>query len=284
MSWPTQDELVNAVDWSYYNQVNQYTPPHIIPVAEFCAANPDIELFFLRACWPSGLPDPLYPLYYDALLKQGKKVAAYLWPNVTKTLAVSVTNWKTALGVRIPKLLCLDFEEPSYGASIDALTYNAEQSLILLSLTFQRPVIGYGRANWMEAHFKAGFQKNWKWWIAQYPLPIPNPDGTWRQYGNHQELTNHLPIGNSFTPYLGRLGWFTKENTIGWQFSEYLFPSPTLWIRRMDGDSFLRSFIAPIYNDIVIPPQPPVEPTLEEKVRILWREAKKHPEIFNLTP
>jgi hypothetical protein len=268
MSWPAQSDLINAVDLSFFNQVNQYTPPHIIPVPEFCSANPDIELFVLRACWPSGLPDPLYPIYFDALTAAGKKVAAYLWPNVTKTLATTKENWKRALGDRVPRLIALDFEEPSYGAPVDALSYNATASLDLLVTTFQRHPLGYGRANWMESHFKPGWQRNWRWWIAQYPLPITNPDGTWRQYGKHSELSAHLPIGNSFTPYLGRLGWFTQENTVAWQFSEYGFPAPTIWSRRMDLNSFKRSFVEPIYGGIPIPslPIPPPVLTLEQRV------------------
>jgi hypothetical protein len=275
MAWPAQEELINAVDWSYYNQINQQTPPVIINVKEFCRVNPDIELFILRACWPTGAPDQLYPIYYDAVVAEGKKVAAYLWPNVTKTLDTTKSNWKVALGTRVPKLIALDFEDPSYGASNAALTYNARESLKMAATMFPNShIIGYGRANWLETHFTSGFERDWKWWVAQYPLAIPKADGSgWRQYGTHRELANHLPIGNSFTPYLGGVGGFdiTPEMCVGWQFSEYLYPSPSVWSRRMDGNSFKKSFIGPIYSGAAPLPPPPVPPTLEERVEALER-------------
>jgi hypothetical protein len=266
MSWPEKSSVVNATDWSYFQQINQHTPPRIIPIESFCAANPTLEVFILRACWPSGLPDPLYPLYYDALTAAGKKVAAYLWPNVTKKIGVTEENWKAALGDRVPKLLMLDFEEPRYGATKDQLTDNADDSLEALAALYPgRHVIGYCRANWWEAFINRKIEAHWKWILAQYPLPFPDGEGGFRQYRTHAELAKHLPIGNSFTPYMGKTGRFTHANVIGWQFSEYGYLPG--WTRRLDLDSLKRDFVLQVFGEVApTPPVPPFPPTLEQRV------------------
>mgnify|MGYP001572882399 CR=1 FL=1 len=268
MAWPDESLTVDSVDWSWWNQIgNTGTKP--IPVAEFVELNPSVDVYWLRACWPSGLPDKLYPVYYDAVVAAGKKVAAYVWPNVTMTIARVKENWKIALGDRVPKLVVGDFEEPSYGQDNAALTGDLHRSLPALSETFPNSVIaGYGRASWIDEKIRVPLPAGFPWIVAHYPMPYFSPE--YRQYKTHDELHNNLPIGNSFTPTLGRrLG---AAEVVGWQFSEYGYLPG--WAKRMDLDSFKADFVETVYGDHV----PPPEPSDPEKLRLLldWHK-EPHP-------
>jgi len=259
MPWPKTEETLDGIDWSFYNQTGN-DMSHPIPATLFAALNPNVELYWFRACWPGGAPDLLYPYHYDEIVKAKKMVAAYLWPNVTQPIATVVKNWKKALGVgegltpRVPKLIILDFENPTYSRSDGELTNNLHESLEAARIAFPQSVIGgYGRASWLDEHIKVPLPSGFPWIVAQYPMPYFPKEAKYRQYKTHAELHAHLPIGNSFTPTLGTR--LANQNIIGWQCSEYMFLPG--WYKRMDGDSYIRAKIEAIYGGTP-PPAPPV--------------------------
>ena len=264
MTWPRSELTVDGVDWSWYNQIGN-SGKRPIRVAEFVQLNPNIEVYWLRACWPSGAVDKLYATYYDAVLAAGRKVAAYVWPNVTLPIATVKENWKRALGDGVPPLVVADFEDPRYGRDNAEITGDVHRSLPALAETFPTAVIAaYGRASWLDEHLRVPPPAGFPWIVAHYPLPYFSPE--YRQYKTHAELHRHLPVGNSFTPQLGKR--LAQTQIVGWQFSEYGFLPG--WNKRMDLDSFDASFIASAYGEH------PGPMPLEDRVTRLEEEALAH--------
>lgn len=235
MSWPTKAETIDAVDWSYWQQ---NTDGSWIDVDAFMAQNPNIDTVILRACWVNGAPDKSYPHYFDAFRKHDVKIIAYLWPNPLRTDMQDL--WCIAIGDRIPDAIMLDFELTFYQTD-EVLTDNAEQSFKDAEI-FELPVVGYTRGNWWEQHIKRTVEIGKVFIVAHYPHFLL--DGKWQQCRNHTDLHAQLPIGNSFTPYLGRL---KPAQVLGWQVSEKgrLAPYP----KNMDLDSLIESKAAVLFNE-----------------------------------
>ena len=122
MSWPTKEETIDAVDWSYWQQ---NADGSFIDVDAFMAQNPNIKVVILRACWVSGVPDKSYPVYFDAFRRHDVIIIAYLWPNPLR--ADMQERWILAIGDRVPDGIMLDFELTFYQTD-EVLTDNAEQS------------------------------------------------------------------------------------------------------------------------------------------------------------
>jgi len=214
MSWPTKDQLIDAVDWSWYQQNGDRSP---IDVPAFCATNPNVEVFILRAAWPSGKADAFYPVYYDALTALDKRVVSYIWPNPIRTLDEMRGNWWYAMGQgkRVPRAIMVDFELTFFQEDT-ALTDNAAATFAALDEDYpDAEIIGYTRANWWELHIKRPIEHGRKFILAHYPLLLI--DGKWQQARSHTHLHRNLPIDNNFTPYMGKR--FAHESVIGWQFS-----------------------------------------------------------------
>ncbi len=242
MSWLAKEETLDGTDWSWWQQKADGS---FIDVDAFMAQNPNIKVVILRACWVSGVPDKSYPHYFDAFRKHDVKIIAYLWPSPIR--ADIQERWILAIGDRIPDAIMLDFEL-TFQQTDEVLTDNAEQSFKDAEI-FQLPIIGYTRGNWWEKHIKRTIEIGRLFIIAHYPYFLL--DGKWQQCRTHADLHKHLPIGNSFTPYLGRL---KKEQVLGWQISEKgrLAPYP----KDMDLDSLLRVAFGKLFENDPIEPQP----------------------------
>ena len=225
MSWPIKEETVDTVDWSWWQQ---NADGSFIDVDAFMAQNPSIKVVILRACWVNGAPDKSYAHYYDAFRKHDVKIIAYLWPNPLR--ADMQDRWCVAIGDRIPDAIMLDFELTFYQTD-EVLTDNAEQSFKDAEI-FELPIIGYTRGNWWEIHIKRTVEIGKMFIVAHYPHFLL--DGKWQQCRTHADLHSRLPIGNSFTPYLGRL---KKAQIFGWQLSAKGRLRP--YLKDMDLDSLI---------------------------------------------
>ncbi len=257
MTWPSRDQVVDGTDWSWYQQNAGGTP---IDVSAFCAQNPNVELFILRAVWPSGVADPLYSVYYDMLIDEGKDVAAYLWPNPIRTMDEMRGNWWTALGsgARVPKVIMGDFEL-TFFQSDEILTDNAEESFEAWEEDYpESEVIGYTRGNWWETHIKRTIERGRNFIVAHYPKFLL--DGEWRFCRTHADLDRFLPIGNSFTPYIGRM---ELDQVIGFQFSAKGRLDP--YLKDMDLDSINKVWKDGVY-DSGADPDPDPDPDIPEAI------------------
>lgn len=229
MSWPAKEETLDAVDWSFWQQ---NADGSFIDVDAFVAQNPNIKVVMLRACWVNGAVDRSYAHYANAFRKHKHvKVIAYLWPNPLRTDMIA--RWTEALrsADEMPDAIMLDFELTFYQTD-RVLTDNAEQSFKDAEI-FELPVFGYTRGNWWEQHIKRTIEIGKMFLVAHYPYFLL--DGKWQQCRTHADLHKHLPIGNSFTPYLGRL---KKEQVLGWQISEKGRLAP--YLKAMDLDSLIK--------------------------------------------
>ncbi|GAG37095.1 unnamed protein product, partial [marine sediment metagenome] len=155
--------------------------------------------------------------------------------------------WRIAIGDRIPDAIMLDFEL-TFLQSDEVLTDNAEQSFIDAEI-FELPVIGYTRGNWWEIHIKRTIEIGKLFIVAHYPFFLL--DGKWQQCRTHADLHKHLPIGNSFTPYLGRL---KKEQVLGWQFSEK--GQLVAYLKSMDLDSLIKADMEKLFGGHTPDPLP----------------------------
>jgi hypothetical protein len=251
MTWPLADQSERWVDWSWYqNDGTLFHRP--FDVDAFCAAHPYVEGAVIRAVWPDGTPDKHYPHYYDGFERNGKKLAAYLWPNPRKTIATMVDDWKRGLGDRVPKLLGYDYEEAStfVGKTNQELTSLMRASWEAAHQHFPaQSHVNYSRGSWLVSRIVAG---DWihvmKWWMAHYIYPdqvLPLLAAHW------SEVDAMLPISNTFTP--GR-GPVRVENVVAWQFSSggKIVPNGT-----SDMDYFLKTYVALVYGQPMPPPPPP---------------------------
>ena len=270
MAWPDESLCERWVDWSWYQ--NDATDLHRpFDVDTFCAAHPYVAGAVIRAVWPDGSPDKQYPHYFDGFTRNGKKVAAYVWPNPRKTTALMVEDWRRGLGERIPKLIGYDYEE---AATFAGTNPTQRTSLLRASwaaglAAFPGPAhINYSRGNWLTANIIVGdWIHEMKWWMAHYIYP----DQVEPLKATHwTEVDRMLPIDNGFTP--GR-GPIHVENVVAWQFSSggMIVPRGT-----SDMDYFLKSFVDPIYGGTQ-PPLPPLDDTalfMREKAGELDTVAK----------
>lgn len=253
MSWPKTEDTVDAIDWSWYQQ-DSSDGSKPIDVDEFCARNPNIKVAILRACWPNGAQDRLYPVYYKAFRRNGLKVIAYLWPNPLRTDMLA--RWTEALRdpdtgeMLLPDAIMLDFEL-TFQQTDAVITSNAEQSFADAQ-HFALPVIGYTRGYWWQTHIIRPVERGKQFIIAHYPSFMIA--GQQRQLKSHAELHSFLPIDNGFTPYLGTR--ITKEQTIGWQVSEQGRLAP--YTKDMDLDTLLLAWVNETLDDEPTPvPEPP---------------------------
>lgn len=260
MSWPSKEEIVDAIDWSWYQQNNGV----FIDVDEFVAQNPNVKVVMLRACWVNGTPDKSYAVYANAFRKhEDIVVIAYLWPNPLRTDMIA--RWTEALltADEMPDAIMLDFEL-TFHETDAVLTKNAEQSFRDAEL-FDLPILGYTRGNWWEIHIKTTVELGRTFIVAHYPYFLIN--GKWQQCLTHADLHKNLPIGNSFTPYLGRL---KPAQTIGWQCSEKGRLAPHA-PRAMDLDTFITKMFIEWYGSdpwADEPTEPDPEPGEPAKVVI----------------
>lgn len=266
MPWPDENLCVRGVDWSWFqNDGSDLHRP--FDVDAFCIAHPDIELAIIRAVWPNGVTDPHYVHYFDGFTRNGKRVAAYLWPNPQKTIPAMFADWKRALGDRVPKLLAYDYEEATtfIGKTSSQLTVLMRSVWEAAPQNFPSQVhMNYSRGSWLNARIIQGTWINdMRWWLAHYIYPKPDVA---LQAKSFAEIDALLPIGNSFTPYRGNM--ILQEQVIGWQISSkgQIVPNGT-----SDMDYLLKSFVASVYGVEVPPPSPSL--TLEQRVDILDREA-----------
>ena len=239
MAWPEPRKLVKAIDISWYQNKGpdyDYAP---FPLEDMLDAHQEIELVVVRANWPRGGADAYFTRYYDIAEQKGRKVAAYLWPNPFKTQAQTEEDWKTALDGREPKLLALDFE--MWKDTKDALTRMARRSLDSLTSKFDFATpLSYTGAWWWDANLYHGWEHEYKWWIAFYPVP----NHLKRQLQTFAEFDAMLPIHNEFTPYVGK--YIPAENVVAWQFSakgQFLHATTDI-----DMDSFKKEFIDQVYG------------------------------------
>jgi hypothetical protein len=149
----------------------------------------------------------------------------------------------------MPDAIMLDFELTFYQTD-KVITANAEQSFKDAEL-FDLPVVGYTRGNWWELHIKKTVEIGRLFIVAHYPHFLL--DGKWQQCRTHADLHQQLPIGNSFTPYLGRL---KKEQVIGWQVSCKGRLAP--YAKDMDLDSLLIKWVSDTFD--IDQPEDPDEP------------------------
>ena len=253
MSWPFKELTLDAIDWSWWQQ---NADKSFIDVDAFMAQNPNIKLVILRACWVNGNPDKSYSYYFDAFRKHDVIIIAYLWPNPLR--ADMQDRWLVAIGDRIPDGIMIDFELTFYQTD-KVLTDNAEQAFEDAEI-FQLPIIGYTRGNWWEIHIKRTVELGKKFIVAHYPFFLI--EGKWQQCQNHADLHKNLPIGNSFTPYLGRL---KKAQVLGWQVSEKgrLAPYP----KAMDLDSMIKAEIEKMFD---VQPEPEPEPETKIPIQLSY--------------
>ena len=247
MSWPAKEEIVDTIDWSWWQQ---NADGSFIDVDEFVAQNPNVKVVILRACWVNGAVDRSYAHYANAFRKHKHiKVIAYLWPNPLRTDMIA--RWTEALltADEMPDAIMLDFELTFYQTDA-VITTNAEQSF-KDAVLFDLPVIGYTRGNWWELHIKTTVELGRLFIVAHYPRFLL--DGRWQQCRTHADLHRHLPISNSFTPYLGRL---KKEQVIGWQICAKGRLAP--YAKDMDLDSLLSSWVLSALNGEQ--PEDPADP------------------------
>ncbi len=242
MSWLAKEETDDSTDWSFWQQ---NADGSWIDVDAFMAQNPNIKTVILRACWVSGVPDKSYPHYFDAFQKHDVKIIAYLWPNPLRPNMQDL--WCIAIGDRIPDAIMLDFEL-TFLQSDEVITDNAEQSFKDAEI-FQLPVIGYTRGEWWTTHIKRTIEIGKLFIIAHYPYFLL--DGKWQQCRTHADLHQQLPIGNSFTPYLGRL---KKEQVLGWQVSCKGRLAP--YAKDMDLDSLIKADMDKLFGGHTPDPQP----------------------------
>jgi hypothetical protein len=211
MSWPAKEETLDSTDWSWFQQNSDGS---FIDVDRFVAENPNVKVVMLRACWPNGAPDKSYAYYANTFRKYPDIVViAYLWPNPLRS--DQPARWTEALltADEMPDAVMLDFELTFYQTD-EVLTKNARES-IAEAKKFDLPLVLYTRGNWWEQHIKdASIEQGETFIVAHYPYFLIN--GTWQQCIRHSDLHANLPIGNSFTPYLGRI---KKSQAMGWQCS-----------------------------------------------------------------
>ncbi len=237
MSWPSKEEVVDAIDWSWYQQDNGV----FINVDEFVAQNPNVKIVMLRAVWPNGVADKSYAIYANAFRKyKDIVVIAYLWPNPLRTDILA--RWTEALltADEMPDAIMLDFEL-TFHVTDAKLTANAEQSFKDAEL-FDLPVLGYTRGLWWNQHIKTTVELGRTFIVAHYPFFLI--EGKYQQCIRHSDLHAVLPISNSFTPRLGRL---KKPQIIGWQVSEKGRLAPHA-PRAMDLDTFIRTMFIEWYG------------------------------------
>ncbi len=267
MSWPALTQLSKWVDVSWWQ--NNGPPEHEpFDVDAFFQANPQVEGGFIRAIWNDGSVDEHYPHYFDGFSRNGRKVAAYLWPNITKTIDQVVEDWQVALGDRVPPLLALDFEETSQnaGRSRADLTANMQASFDALRATFpEATVIGYSRASWLDEHINVGtWFHELRWWLAHWIFP----GDLGREAFSFEEVDGILPIDNDRVPWRGNVVRIEPDNVVGWQFSSkgQLARVNTA----VDLDYFLRSFLDEVYDEDGEEP----EPTPSERLRVIAQRLR----------
>ncbi len=246
MSWPAISECVKDTDWSWYQHNPNVSGDPPLDVDQFVEENPEIDLYIIRGVWPNGVLDRHFRYYYDGFKDNGKMVGVYLWPNPTKSIPVTVDNWKRALDGRLPSLIVEDFEL-TWRQSPTTLTRNARESLAAGVLNWpSAKVIPYTRASWWDDHMLPGWESAWEFWLAHYPhLVYDKKRGEWRQVHSFAELDSFLPIHNRFTPYLGRT--LTIGQVVGWQASEKgRMNAPIVW--GLDFGYFKKDFIAQTFN------------------------------------
>jgi hypothetical protein len=254
MPFPGTSELVRALDISWYQGVAGLLR-RPIDMTEFCRLNPDIDLFVIHANWNNGNPDGYFDDYYDALTDLGKRVGAYVWPNVTKSVSATVNDWKRALGDRQPRLLGLDLERTKENSGATPKQINANFAACLEALNTWWPEserLPYSRGNLIDAWLDGGdWMHEVKWWLAHYI----SPPHLGRKAVSFEEIEGILPIDNNFTPYRSRL--LGVEEVAGWQFSDTVkLPG---YKGSLDADLFLADFVHSVYDD-EDPPAPPAPP------------------------
>lgn len=255
MSWPTLEESVRTVDISWW-QNSGWPLRNPFDVDQFCELNPDVELAILRLNWPGGPKDSHYDHYYEGFVRNGRKVAAYVWPD-------TIERWKLWFGDRVPKMICSDHETHSgnQGQTRDFYTSELHRTQENLRLAFPSATVlarsPYSRGNWLDEHILPSERvNNYRWWLAHYPYP-PHLGGN-RQVRSFAELDPILPIDNDFTPYRGRNHNIPPENVVGWQASDRAELPGTHG--RIDIGYWRRAHIAVIYDEEL--DDPPTEPEL----------------------
>lgn len=248
MAWPRLDKSRRTIDWSWFN-AKGWLIRKPLDVEEYLARHA-VEVAVLRFCWPSGAPDPYYPIYFDAFQAAGIPVMGYGWPNGKVSLLQTMENWKRALGDRVPEVLWSDWEEAdvldhlNQAALGDWIYRHNEQ----VDLTFSSIHGNYSRAYWLDE--QVGRKSAWLdallWWLAHWIWP----PYLGRQAQSFVELDALLPIDNNFTPFRGNIVKLPEARVVGWQATSKLDGHG-------DGGYFKRSFIDPIFNGEE-PPPPPV--------------------------
>jgi hypothetical protein len=248
MSWPTLAKSIKYTDWSWYQHQDDGTA---WDPAEFVELHPEIDLYILRACWPSGAVDPHFTTYYDGFEATGKKVGAYVWPNTNKPIAETKEDWKVALDGRVPRLLIEDFENHKGNAGVDpkALTYNARVSLEAGQAMFPNSTVApYTRGYWWDANILHGWEGDYEFMLAHYPYLVYDLDlDKWRLAHTFEESDPCLPVDNNFTPYRGKN--VQLEQVIGWQLSHHGVFAP-INNGRLDFGYFRREIVERIYDPL----------------------------------
>lgn len=269
MPWPELQECERWVDWSWYQNHGLLALPPRKPfdVDAFLDAHPYIEGAIIRAVWPNGSPDQHYAHYHDGFLRNGRRVAAYLWPNPRKSVAGQVEDWKRALGDRVPKLIGFDYEESSTFQGI------SNQQLTTLMRTIadgfdgwfpdQQTMQKYSRGSWLDERIIPGpWMGELFWWFAHWIFPQPDVR---RQARSFAEIDSLLPIDNGFTPFRGRTTGIPPEMVVAWQFSSRLEIVPN---GTSDGDYLLKSFTRQVYDGPAPPPDPDPDPDPGQRLSI----------------
>ena len=257
MPWPDESLCERWIDWSWYQNHGGLTN-RPFDVDAFCAAHPDIQGIIIRACWPDGRVDQHYAHYYDGFARNGLKVAAYLWPNPQQTIATVTSNWRRAIGDRVPRLIGYDYEEAYtfVGAPNSLVTSCLRASWEAAQLTFPGSVpLNYSRGSWLDARITGGtWMNDMRWWLAHYIYPRPDVAQTATSF---EEIDARLPIDNGFTPARGRI--ITVDRVVAWQFTSRLMIVPN---GTSDGHYLLKSSVREVYSVSPAPPPPekiPVE-------------------------
>ena len=240
MSWLKKS--IRGVDLSYFQAG--------MDVSLFVESNPSVEFYLVRAVWPNGQTDQCFGRIYDTLVNEGQTVGAYLWPNPIISLAKVKTNWERAIDGRKLAWVAVDIEwsqtdwKNSVGAPIRTITEDTRQSLRMATDMFGENVLIYTSGGFWDANIREhGWEKDYKFWVPNYPTPFQVKPDEWRQCATFEEC-NQAVIGTTRYAGFPRLGeWIPPENVVGWQFSDHgRLPG---YAKNIDLDLWLEEYIAP---------------------------------------
>jgi len=237
-----------------------------------------VRFAIMRSSVGNYLKDRLFQTHLLGAQKQGMICGAYHYFELNCDVESQIATLKAALGESAVSFLALDVEQywKSWATDLRGRKENhfSPQFISLRSREmaekmrafWQKPVLIYSRASFVNDYAApmSDWLPEWPLWMAHYP------------YSNRKEQLTWAELKKEFAPVI-RAPWLPKNcrDWKIWQFSGDKFCLPGVNNSPLDLN-FFNGTLQDLQSWLSLP-QTPREPTLEEKIALLWQA---HPTLW----